>query len=392
MRPKPSPFRKHWALDPRLVFLNHGSFGACPKAVLRFQARLRAEMERNPLEFLWRTHDPRLAAARMSLARFLGCGTADITFTTNATTAVNAVVRSWPLRRGDEILTTSHDYNACRNVLAEAARRSGARVIVADIPFPIRSPREAADAVLTAASPRTRFAMIDHVTSNSALVMPAAKIARALEARGIRTLIDGAHAPGMLPLRPSAMGASWYTGNLHKWVCAPKGAAFLWTRPDSREPLQPAVISHGNNTRRAGFEPWQDRFDWPGTFDPTAWFSVPVAIDTIASLLPGGWPAVRGRNRKLALEARSLLCETLDVRAPCPASMIGSMVTLPLPGRFQAKTFTGPAAPEHLELIRRFRIEVPVVRVGKLRCFRVSAHLHNSPEDYHALARAIGGL
>lgn len=388
-RPAKSPLRKHWVLDPKIVFLNHGSFGACPREVLRFQAELRMEMESEPLLFLGRQHDERVDQARCALARFLGTRSSELAFVTNATTAVNAVARSWKLRRGDEILTTSLDYNACRNALIEAASRAGAKVRVVELPFPVRHEREIEERILSAVTKRTRFAMLDHVTSNSALILPVGKLAPQLEKAGVRVLIDGAHAPGMLALNPVKLGASWYTGNLHKWVCAPKGTAFLWARADAWDDLQPAVVSHGNNTRREGFEAWQDRFDWPGTFDPTAWFSVPKAIDVLSAMLPGGWPEIRKTNRNMALEARQRICRSIGVEAPCPAGMIGSMATIPLPARFQSRSHTSRIAPEQLRLFEVFGIEVPFVRVGDLRCFRISAHLHNAPEEYDFLAEAI---
>lgn len=388
-RPAKAPLRKHWVLNPKVVFLNHGSFGACPKEVLRHQEKLRREMESEPLLFLGRQHDERVDHARRSLARFLGSRTSDLAFVTNATTAVNAVVRSWKLRRGDEILTTSLDYNACRNVLIEAAARAGAKVRIVELPFPIQNEQEIEARILSAVGKRTRFAMLDHVTSNSALVLPVGKLAAQLESQGVRVLIDGAHAPGMLALNPSKLGASWYTGNLHKWICAPKGAAFLWARKDTWDDLQPAVISHGNNTRRANFEAWQDRFDWPGTLDPTAWFSVPCALDVVSKLHPGGWPEIRKTNRRMVLDARDRTCGLLEVEPPCPAGMIGSMATIPLPARFQKSHHAGRIAPEQLRLFEEFGIEVPFVKVGNLRCFRISAHLHNAPEEYDFLAEAI---
>ena len=388
-RPAHSPFRRYWALDGDLVFLNHGSFGACPKPILALQAALRQEMEASPVQFLWRHYESRLQPVRVALAGFVGAKPRDVVFVTNATTAVNAVVRSWKLRRGDEVLTTSHDYNACRNVLTECARRAGARVVVAQIPFPIGKPEEAVAAILHAVTPRTRYAMIDHVTSASGLVLPIARIVRELEARGIETLVDGAHAPGMLPLNLKALRPAWYCGNLHKWVCAPKGSAFLWARDDCQENLQPAVISHGNNSPRTGFSSFQDRFDWAGTFDPSAWLCVAAAIDWLDSLLPGGWPELRRRNHALALAARHVLCAALGAEAPCPAGMLGSMATLPLPARFQNVCFSGKLAPEQACLYDNSRIEVPLVSVGALRCFRVSAHLHNHIDDYAFLAEAI---
>jgi len=374
------------------VFLNHGSFGACAKPILELQAALRREMEASPVQFLWRHYDTRLQPAREALAGFVGAKSRDVVFVTNATTAVNAVVRSWKLRRGDEVLTTNLDYNACRNVLTESARRAGARVVVAQIPFPIATPEQAVAAILHAVTPRTRYAMIDHVTSGSALVLPIARIVRELEARGIETLVDGAHAPGMVPLNLKALRPAWYCGNLHKWVCAPKGCAFLWARENRQQDLQPAVISHGNNSPRTGFSSFQNRFDWAGTFDPSAWLCVAEAIGWLGNLLPGGWPALRRHNHALALAARRVLCDALGVDVPCPAGMLGSMATVPLPRRFQNASFTGKLAPEQARLYDNSRIEVPFVTIGALRCFRVSAHLHNHLDEYAFLAAAIKAL
>ncbi len=381
--------RRHWGLDPNLVFLNHGSFGACPTPILELQAALRKTMEASPVQFLWRHYEARLQPNRQALAEFIGANPRDLVPVTNATAAVNAVVRSWPLRPGDEILTTNLDYNACRNVLVATANAAGARVVVAEIPFPLRDSDAALEAILEAVTPRTRYAMIDHVTSGSALVLPIKEIIRALEAREIGVLVDGAHAPGMLPLELGELRPGWYCGNLHKWVCAPKGCAFLWAREDCQAGLQPAVISHGNNTPRDGFTAFQDRFDWAGTYDPTAWFCLAEVIRWVGDLLPGGWPAVRQHNHLLAVEARRLLCDALEVAPPCPADMLGSMATIPLPPRFQAVRFTGRVAPEYIRLVDEFQIEVPVVTIGDLRCFRVSAHLHNCAAEYQFLAEAI---
>jgi len=383
-----------WGFRPGIVFLNHGSFGACPRPILELQTELRRQMEAEPVQFLWRRYEERLEPARAALAQFVGASSRDLAFLTNTTTGINAALRSLGLRPGDALLTTNLDYNACHNVLVEVARRARARLLVAHIPFPLRGPDDVVEAVLRAVTPRTRLAMLDHVTSDSALVLPIARLVRELEARGVPTLVDGAHAPGMVPLNLARLRPAYYAGNLHKWVCAPKGAAFLWVRPDLQAGLQPSVISHGNNRRRIGFTPFQDRFDWPGTFDPTAWMCVGEAIRWMGGLLPGGWAEVRAHNHNLAIRARTLLCEAWKVAVPCPASLLGAMATVPLPTRLQGRPPNGKIDADQLRLYDEFGFEVPFNRIGQppARYLRISAQVYNSLEQYRRLARAVEAL
>jgi isopenicillin-N epimerase len=349
-------------------------------------------MEAEPVQFLWRRYEERLEPARIALAEFIGARARDIAFVTNATVGVNSVLRSVKLRRGDELLSTNLDYNACHNVLVETARRAGARLVVARVPFPLSNPQAIMEAVLEAVTGRTRLALIDHATSHTALVFPIERIVRELEARGVDVLVDGAHAPGMLPLDLARLRPAYYTGNLHKWVCAPKGSAFLWAREDKQAALQPAVISHGNNTPRPRYGPFQDRFDWAGTFDPTGWFCVGEAIRWLGELLPGGWRELRQRNHRLAIAARRLLCKKLDLEPPCPENLIGSMATLPLPERFQGVPPSGKIDAEARRLYDEFGIEVPFMRIGRpeKRYFRISAQIYNSLAEYEYLAEALG--
>jgi isopenicillin-N epimerase len=388
-RPAASPWKGNWRLSEKVVFLNHGSFGACPWPVLEAQRRLREEMESGPVQFLARNYYARLDAARSALAEFLGAEAGNLAFVTNATTGVNAVVRSLAFNQGDEILTTSLDYNACRNVLLETASHAGAKVVVADMSFPLTDDDDVVEAILAAVTPRTRLAMIDHVTSNTGLVLPLERIVKELDARGVDTLVDGAHGPGMLALDLEKLGAAYYTGNLHKWVCAPKGAAFLWVRPDKQDGIQPAVISHGNNRVRPDHTPFQNRFDWPATQDPTAWFCTAEAIRWLGGFLPGGWPELRQHHHEMVIAARRTLCERLGISPPCPEIMVGSMATLPMPGKLSDPSGEGIPDPVYARLFDEFGIELHVINIAGRRCFRISAHLHNSSDEYRYLADVL---
>ena len=377
-----------WALDPAVTYLNHGSFGACPTAVLELQSALRLEMEREPVDFLSVRLRERLAAARVPLAAFLGADPADVAFVSNATSGVNAVLRSLEFRPGDELLTTSHVYAACRKTLDYVAGRSGARVVIAPLPFPIGSEDDVVAAVLGALSSRTRLALLDHVTSPTALILPLARLVSELRARGVETLVDGAHAPGMVPLALDALGAAYYTGNAHKWLCAPKGAAFLHVRRDCQAALHPLTISHGYGH---GF---QAEFDWTGTQDPTAWLCIPAAIRYVGELLPGGWPEVMATNHALAVAARQLLCEQFGLAAPAPESMIGSMASVPLPAAPAGAPAAGLDHDQLCAWVRERSVRTWISAQPRL-LVRVSAQLYNDIGQFRTLtallAEALGG-
>src|ERR1700683_5529675 len=375
-------FAAQWGLDPAVEYLNHGSFGACPTAVLAAQAALRADMEREPVDFLSGTLKARIDAAREELAQFLAADPADLAFVPNATAGVNAVLRSIEFASSDEILVTSHTYAACRKTVDFVARRSGARVVIAALPFPCPDEESAVEAVLRAASARTRVALIDHVTSPTALILPVRRLVEELAAHGIDTLVDGAHAPGMVRLGLSHLGAAYYTGNAHKWLCAPKGAAFLHVRKDRQAGLHPTVISHGYS---AGFHA---EFDWTGTFDPTPWLCIPEALRFIAGLLPGGWPAVMAANRALALQARALLAKTLAIDAACSDANIGSVASLPLP----VASIGAPAASLDCDGLHdwfRARAVETWLHPHPIPVLRISAQLYNSLDKFQQLAQLL---
>ena len=382
----------HWTLDPEVTFLNHGSFGACPQAVLAAQQEYRSRLEREPVRFFNREAPGLLRESRQILGEFIGADPEDLAFVTNATTAVNAVLRSIPLSEGDELVVTDHEYNACRNALEFVAAERGCTVRLAHVPYPIAGEDDVVDAVLEAVTDRTRLVLIDHVTSQTALVFPVGRIVSELHSRGVSVLVDGAHAPGMLSLDLEGIGADYYTGNCHKWVCAPKGSAFLYVRPDLQGGVRPAVISHGANAGFAGRERFRVEFDWMGTADPTAWICVGAAIRCMGSLLPGGWSALREYNHALVLAGRRIVAEALGVGVPSPDEMIGSMASLPLPPSpgFEAPRSALDLDPLHDWLFAR-NVEVPILgcpAVG-FRLLRISAQLYNQTRDYERLAALL---
>jgi isopenicillin-N epimerase len=382
--------KEHWLLDPTITYLNHGSFGATPKVVLAKQDQLRTQLEREPVRFMVRELEPLLDEARAVLAAFVGADTESIAFVPNATTGVNAVLRSLDLDKHDELLVTSHEYNASRNALEYVAGLEGAKVVPVEVPFPIQSPDEVIDRVMERVTDRTRLFLVDHVTSQTGLIFPIAALIDTLNKRGIDTLVDGAHAPGMFPLHLDELGAAYYTGNLHKWVCAPKGAAFLYVRANRRRGIHPVVISHGANATRTDRSRFHLEFDWPGTFDPTACLCVPTALRFMASLADGGWPEVMRRNHELTLRARDLLCKQLGIGKPAPDEMLGSMAAIPLPdGPRYVPTLFGDPLQDALLFERQ--IEVPIVPWPSQpkRVLRVSAQLYNTIEDYETLARSL---
>jgi isopenicillin-N epimerase len=384
--------REEFLLDPAVVFLNHGSFGACPREVLAFQRELQDRMEREPIRFFVRDLEGLLDEARAEISALVAAAPQDVALVTNATHACNAVLASLELSEGDEVVVTSHGYNAVNNAVLRWCRRATVRT--AEIPFPIRSSDEAVAAVAAVLSPRTRLCVIDHVTSPTALVLPVAEIAALARRCGAEVLVDGAHAPGMLDLDVPALGAGYYTGNLHKWVCAPKGAGFLWVRRDLQPALTPVVTSHGMNSTRLDRSRFLLEFDWTGTDDPTAVLSVPAALRFLRRRSGGSLAEHRGENRRLCLAARARLVARLGLEVPAPEDMLGSMATLLLPDRPPHEAVLGAlpgyADPLQARLVAR-GVQVPIVNWPRpeSRAFRISAQRYNTLADYEALADAL---
>jgi isopenicillin-N epimerase len=385
------PGASAWALDPAVRHLNHGSFGAVLNEVLERQTEWRRRFEADPSRFVFNDLRPAMDRARDAVGEFVSADPIGLAPVRNATTGIASVLRSFEtlLRPGDQLLTTAHDYNAVRQILRFTAARTGAEVAVARVPFPIEDPVQVTESVLAEVTPRTKLAVIDHVTSPTALVFPIEDIVAALEPE-VPVLVDGAHGPGQVPVAVDDLGASWYTGNLHKWVCAPKGSAFLYARADRIEMTMPAVISHGYNAEVESAEDrYHELFDWLGTDDFSAWAVVPDALRLVGGLEPGGWDGVMKRNHDLVLEGRRLISETARIPLSAPEEMVGSMASVVLPDA------TGPdpggdLSPMMGDLFDSGFSTIVMNWPGwPSQLLRISAHLYNTSDDYSALAERL---
>ncbi|MES2209610.1 MAG: aminotransferase class V-fold PLP-dependent enzyme [Chloroflexota bacterium] len=386
-----------WRLDAAITFLNHGSFGACPLPVLAYQRALVDELESGPVAFFDTTFERRMDEVRHVVARFLNADPDGLVFVQNATTAVSTVLRSLRFEVGDELLTTDHEYNATLNGLAEVAREAGARVVTVRLPLEIESTEQALEAILETVTPRTRLALVSHITSPTATILPIEALVRELDARGVDTLVDAAHTPGQLPVDIEALGAAYWTGNGHKWLCGPKGSGVLHVRADRRDRIRPLIISHGWNDPRPDRPRLWKEFDWTGTPDPTPALSLPAAISIVGRLHPDGWPGIMAANHELVIQGRALIAEALAVTPRVPAALHGSMaiIPLPMPTRDEAalalkvalKDEDGievPITPFPVPAARRNPGDPPSAVV-----VRISAQRYSELDDYARLADAL---
>jgi len=379
----------HWSLDPQAVYLNHGTFGVTPTRVLDAQQAMQVQIERHPARFMARelmslereppARAPRLRAAAGEVAAFLGARGDDLVFVDNASAGVNAVLRSLRLSAGDDIVLFDHAYGAVARTAAFVARERGARVVTVALPFPLEDDALCLAALDAALTPRTRIAVLDHVTSETALVLPLARMAALCHARGVPVLADGAHAPGAIDVDIASLGVDWYTANLHKWAFAPRGCGVLWAAPDRRVDLHPPIISWGLDLG------WHQEFDWTGTRDPTPFLCAPQGIAFITDFL--GAAAMRAYNHALAWQAAGSLSARWGLPWQTPEHLVGCMVTVPLPPRLG--TIPEDAARLREWLLVERDIEVAIVARGGCLWARVSAQVYNDMSDIERLADAI---
>lgn len=372
--------RHEWLLDPSKLTVNHGAYGATAKVVLTAQDEWRRRMEAQPSLFMRQTLPPALRAAADGLARFVGAEGRDLVFVDNATTGCNAVLRSLDFAPGDEILILSHAYGAVRNTVRYLADRHRLRVVEAKVAFPQPDADQIVAAVTSALTERTRIAVLDHITSSSAIVMPIARLVALCREAGVPVLVDGAHGPAHIDLDLTALDADWYVGNCHKWLMAPKGCAFLWSRRDRQTEIHPLTISHGFGRG------YIEEFDWTGTRDPSAFLAVEAALAFHEAL---GGAALRERNRKLAERGATILASTLGTELGAGTELSGAMRLVRLP-------ITGPASPDRA-LAARHQLEIrgcdaPVSALNGGLWLRLSAQAYNQEADYEQLALLLKAI
>lgn len=375
--------RDEFLLDPDVIFLNHGSYGACPRPLFeRYQAWQR-ELERQPVAFLGRRYETLMRAAREGVAPALGASADDLVFVPNATTGLNTVIRALPLEAGDEVLGTDHEYGALDRAWRFVCRRRGAHYRRHPIPLPVRSEEEIVDALWAAVTPRTRVLFLSHITSPTALTLPVAPLIRRARAAGILTVVDGAHVPGQRPLDLDGLGADFYSGNLHKWALAPKGCAFLHARQEVQSLLSPLVVSWGWEREVPGPSRFVDEQEYQGTRDIAAYLTAPAAIDFLAT---HDWPRRRADCHALVREARSRIgaLTGLPQIAPDEPRWFAQMAAVPLP----------PCDPDTLKrrLYDEYRIEVPIIQWKDHLLIRVSIQVYNRRADVDALVDALAVL
>ena len=375
--------RNLFLLDPNIVFLNHGSFGACPRPVFEAYQRWQRELERQPVEFLGRRFNDLMREARSTLADFVGADSDEITYVTNATVGLNTVARSLELRPGDEVLSTDHEYGALDRTWRFLCEKSGAKYVRQPISVPINNADEVIEAVWAGVSDRTRVLFISHITSPTAIIFPIQELIRRAHERGILTVIDGAHAIGQIDLNLHDLGADFYSSNCHKWLMAPKGSAFLYARRDVQHLVEPLVVSWGWQSERPSASRFIDEQEWQGTRDIAAYLSVPAAIQFFRD---HDWPQVRQACHELVRYAReqATALTGLPSLTPDDAAWFSQLSALPLPACDLDALKT--------RLYNEYQIEIPVITWNQRHFVRISIQGYNTRADVDTLIAALREL
>jgi isopenicillin-N epimerase len=377
--------KDYFLLDPNVVFLNHGSYGAAPKPVFEAYQKWQLRLERQPVLFLGREFNQLMLEARQALGNYLHADADDLVFIPNATHGVNVAAHSLRLQPGDEILTTDHEYGACDYTWDYVCGKTGARYIHQPIPLPVRSEGEIVDQFWRGVTPQTKVIYLSHITSATALCLPVEEICRRARNAGILTVVDAAHSPGQIPVDLSALGADIATGNCHKWMLAPKGAAFLFVRREVQPLVEPLVVSWGMNptpefTTGSRFV---DILQWTGTRDPAPYLTVPTAIQFMREQ---DWGNVRLNCHRLLRQAIERVCDLTDLQPlyPLDSDFYSQMGIAPLP----------PCDPATLKsrLYEEYKIEIPVIQWQDRQFIRISIQAYNEEKDVDVLMQALARL
>ena len=392
-----SDLRDLFNLDPEIIFLNHGSFGATPQPVFKAYQAWQRLMEMQPVEFLGRRAKSLMEAARASLATYLGVEADEVVYFPNPTTALNMVARNLckdirgqrsvdgivtTLRAGDEILTTDHEYGALNRTWGYICQQTGARYIQRTIPLPLENPESFVERFWNGVSEHTRVIFLSHITSPTALIFPVKEICQRARQAGILSIVDGAHAPGQISLELRHIGADIYCGACHKWLCAPKGAAFLYVRREMQSWLDPLIVSWGYESESPSNSQFVDYHEWQGTRDLASFLSVPAAIEFQTQ---HDWERVRKNCHELAVNARRQLNKLLEQESICSGQDFNQMFSVRLPERVNTEELKK-------RLYEEYAVEVPVVDWNNMKLLRVSIQGYNTPADIQVLLKALEAL
>ena len=395
--PNYSEFSKYWSLDESVTFLNHGSFGACPVPILEKQIQYRKQLESEPLRFFMREYDELIDNSRNKLSSFVNCNPKDLVFVNNATAGVNTVLKSLDFKSGSEILFTNHIYPACRNTIIKIASEKNLKIKEIKFNLPIYNPADITDKVVRSVNKNTAIVLIDHISSMPGIKFPVEEIVSELNSKNVDVIIDGAHAPGMVPLDLKELNAPYYTGNCHKWICSPKTAALLYVREDKQKYIKPLVTSRLFGEVKTTLSEMQYNFSWHGTFDPTPILCVSDTLDFMSSLFKNGWKDIMKHNHELAITAGKKICSEFNIDYPYTDELIGCLFGIPF---FEDKAFTRKElslhnySPLQNDLFHNYKIEVVVNywETSLQRLLRISPQIYNDISQYDYLIYALKKL
>lgn len=389
--PNYSAHASHWSIDSNVVYLNHGSFGATPSAVLAKQRTYQDAMEHQAIDYFIQQLPNLIQESKSCLAQYVGTSNHNIIFTPNTTTGVNTILNSLTANAGDHWLNTNHGYGACNRAFAHYAHKQRCVLDTVIIDYPITDASHILTAIEAAITPHTTTALIDYITSASAIIFPIAEIIALLHSKGIQVIVDAAHAPGMVPFAIDELKPDYLVANCHKWLCSPKGSAFVYVAPQHQEHIHPLIISHYNDVAPTSPMHWSNQYMWDGTHDYSAYIAVQHAINYLPTILGTGWLGVMNHNKSLALQGATIIANKLSVALPAPDHMLGSIINIPLPQGIVGDYAFHSTTQFKDMLLSKYGIEVPInfFPVAPTQWLRISAQLYNSIAQYEYLAHCL---